>query len=120
LTTYHPWRNDLLRDFLSTQGFDVLTVEGFGSAIADIHNITPEEVFRRAKRICLSHSTAEAIYIPCAQLHTLPVVSLLEKECCIPVVTSTGSWVWYALRHLKVSAAPLAQTLLWRRVAGES
>jgi maleate isomerase len=114
LTTYHPWRNDLLRDFLSAQGFEVLAVEGFASAIADIHNIPSEEVFRRAKKLYFSHPEADAIYIPCAQLHTWPVVPLLERECGVPVVTSTGSWVWAALRHLKISASPDKQMLLWR------
>jgi maleate isomerase len=116
LTTYHQWRNDLLKDFLIQQGFEVLAVQGFASAIADIHQIAPEEVFRRAKQLYWSHPEAEAVYIPCAQLHTWPVIGLLEKECGVPVVSSTISWVWSALRHLRISAAPQAQTLLWRGV----
>lgn len=112
LTTYHPWRNDLLREFLSAQGFEVLAVEGFSSHIADIHKISPETVFRDAKKIFLAHPGAEAIYIPCAQLHTWPVVHLLETECRVPVVTSTLSWVWSALNHLKIVAPPHAQSRL--------
>jgi maleate isomerase len=114
LTTYHPWRNDLLKNFLAQQGFEVLAVRGFASAIADIHLIAPEEVFRRAKQLYYDHPQAEAVYIPCAQLHTWPVIGLLEKECGVPVVSSTIAWVWSALRHLKISAPPRSQTLLWR------
>lgn len=119
LTTYHPWRNDLLREFLSAQGFEVLGVDGFASAIADIHDITPETVYRRAKTLFLGQSGADAIYIPCAQLHTWPVVGLLEKECGVPVVTSTGSWVWSALQYLKIPPAANAEGMLWRCRARE-
>lgn len=114
LTTYHPWRNELLSAFLSAQGFEVLAVEGFASHIADIHTITPETVFREGKHLLLHHPRAEAIYIPCAQLHTWPVIQRLEKECSVPVVTSTLSWVWSALKHLKIHAPPHAQTMLWQ------
>lgn len=115
LTTYHSWRNELLSALLSAHGFEVLAVEGFASHIADIHAITPETVFREGKHILLHHPRAEAIYIPCAQLHTWPVVRGLERECGVPVVTSTLSWVWSALRHLKIPAPPHAQTLLWQQ-----
>ncbi len=112
LTTYHPWRNDMLRGFLSAQGFEVLAVEGFSSHIADIHKIPPETVFRDSKRIFSTHPQAEAVYIPCAQLHTWPVIHDLERECGVPVVTSTLSWVWSAFAHLKIVAPPHAQTML--------
>ncbi len=112
LTTYHPWRNGRLRDFLAQQGFEALAVEGFSSHIADIHNIAPETVFREAKKLFLRHPEAQAIYIPCAQLHTWPVIDVLEKECGVPVVTSTLSWVWSALQELKITAPPRARSRL--------
>ncbi|MBI4525282.1 MAG: hypothetical protein HY695_15880 [Deltaproteobacteria bacterium] len=113
LTTYHPWRNELLGSFLSAQGFDVLAVEGFSSHIADIHTIGPETVFREAKKLFLQHPQAQAIYIPCAQLHTWPVVAWLERECGVPVVTSTLSWVWSALRELKIPPPSQAESKLF-------
>ena len=114
LTTYHAWRNDLLSGFLSAQGFEVLAVEGFSSHIADIHKIPPETVFREAKRLFVRHPEAQGIYIPCAQLHTWPVIRHLERECGVPVVSSTLSWVWSALRHLKIPAPAHARTMLWQ------
>jgi maleate cis-trans isomerase len=112
LTTYHPWRNDLLSGFLTAQGFEVLTAKGFSSHIADIHKIAPETVYREAKKLYVEYPEAQAIYIPCAQLHTWPVVGLIERECGVPVVTSTLAWVWSALQALNISAPAHAESKL--------
>jgi maleate isomerase len=120
LNTYHPWRNELLRKFLTAQGFEVLGVEGFSSHIADIHNISPETILAEAKKLVERHPEAEAVYMPCAQLHTWPMVDRLEKECGMPVVSSTLSWVWSALRHLKIPAPAHAHSRLLQSLNQDS
>ena len=47
---------------------------------------------------------ADAIFVTCTQLPTLPMIARLEAEFGKPVVTSNQATVWRCLRHIGFTA----------------
>jgi maleate cis-trans isomerase len=101
-TPYFDTINNHEKQFLSENGFDVVSMEGLGfgsSGVSDFRNIcriTPDEIAKLARRV--DTEDADAVLLTCTDLSTLSVINLLEKELDKPVISSNSATFWYALQ----------------------
>ena len=105
-TPHEDELNQRMKKFLEQSGFTVLKIEGYGirknSQIADL----PEHAsYKIARRLYEQAPEADGVFVPCPRWPTIGDVALLESEIGKPVVTSSQSYIWHALKmaHVKES-----------------
>lgn len=116
-TAYSDLVNDRLADFLRHAGFDVLSMKGFGlTGFGDAANQSEQDIIDLSGKAIGEAKTADAVLISCGGLKTLGCAVPIEQRHGIPVVTSTQSAFWKALRlaggsgHIPGRGRMLAQT----------
>jgi arylmalonate decarboxylase len=98
-TAYSDLVNDRLADFLRHSGFEVLSMKGFGlTGFGDAANQSEQDIIDLSGKAIDEARSAEAVLISCGGLKTLGCAVPLELRHGIPVVTSTQSAFWKALR----------------------
>ena len=98
-TAYSDLVNDRLADFLRRAGFEVLSMKGFGlTGFGDAANQSEQDIIELSSKAIDEAQAAEAVLISCGGLKTLGCAVPLEERHGIPVVTSTQSAFWKALR----------------------
>jgi arylmalonate decarboxylase len=98
-TAYSDVVNDRLADFLRRSGFEVLAMKGFGlTGFGDAANQSEQEIIDLSGRAITEAKAADAVLISCGGLKTLGCAVPIEERHGIPVVTSTQSAFWKALR----------------------
>jgi arylmalonate decarboxylase len=98
-TAYSDLVNDRLADFLARSGFEVLSMKGFGlTGFGDAANQTEQDIIDLSGKAIDEAKTADAVLISCGGLKTLGCAVPIEQHHGIPVVTSTQSAFWKALR----------------------
>jgi arylmalonate decarboxylase len=98
-TAYSEDINNRLRDFLAASGFDVLALEGFDiKAFGAASKKTDEDIVELADRVHAEAPEAESLLISCGGLRTLEAGRRVEEKHRIPVVASTESAYWAAVR----------------------
>ena len=101
-TPYFDTMNNHEKEFLQTNGFDVISIEGLGygeSGIQDFRNIcriSPEAITELALKVDSDQS--DALLLTCTDLATLPLIDPLEQRLGKPVISSNTATFWYALR----------------------
>ena len=116
-TAYSDLVNDRLADFLRRSGFEVLSMKGFGlTGFGDAANQSEQDIIDLSSKAIDEAKTADAVLISCGGLKTLGCAVPIEQRHGIPVVTSTQSAFWKALRltgnsgHVPDRGRMLAQT----------
>ena len=116
-TAYSDLVNDRLADFLRRAGFEVLSMKGFGlTGFGDAANQSEQDIIDLSGKAIDEAKAADAVLISCGGLKTLGCAVPIEQRHGIPVVTSTQSAFWKALRlagdtgHLPDRGRMLAQT----------
>ncbi len=99
-TAYADEVNKRLADFLRASGFEVLALEGFGLTEFNgpAGRKTDADIIDLSAKAIAGAGGADALLISCGGLRTLGVAEPLERAHGIPVVTSTQSSFWQALR----------------------
>jgi arylmalonate decarboxylase len=98
-TAYSDLVNDRLRDFLRRAGLEVLSINGFGfTGFGDAANQSEQDIIDLSSEAIDMAKTADAVLISCGGLKTLGCIVPIEQRHGIPVVTSTQSAFWKALR----------------------
>jgi arylmalonate decarboxylase len=98
-TAYSDLVNERLADFLKRSGFEVLSVKGFGLVgFGDAANQSEQDIISLSGNAIAEAKAAEAVLISCGGLKTLGCAVPIEQRHGIPVVTSTQSAFWKALR----------------------
>jgi arylmalonate decarboxylase len=117
-TAYSDLVNERLADFLRRAGFEVLSMKGFGlTGFGDAANQSEQDIIDLSARAIDEAKTADAVLISCGGLKTLGCAVPIEQRHGIPVVTSTQSAFWKALRltgtsgHVPDRGRMLAQRL---------
>ena len=94
-------------EWLGEQGFEVVSVEGLqlgetAEERANIGRVPPEAAFRLA--IAANTDDADAVFVSCTNLPSLPIIERLEDELKKPVITSNQATFWRCLRLLGSTA----------------
>ena len=100
-TAYSDEVNRRLRDFLAAAGFDVLALQGFD--ILDFGGAskkTDEDIVALAGEVHANAPGADSLLISCGGLRTLQAGKRVEEKHGVPVVASTESAYWAAVRLL--------------------
>jgi arylmalonate decarboxylase len=98
-TAYDGEVNRRLKDFLTDEGFSVGAIDGFG--ITDFGGpgrMGEQEILELSARVCEEADDPEGLLISCGGLRTLGVARPFEQQHGVPVVTSTQSAFWAAMR----------------------
>jgi arylmalonate decarboxylase len=91
-TAYADEVNNRLADFLRKAGFEVLALEGFGLfGFGEPGKKSEQDIVELSGK-------ADAVLISCGGLLTLGCAEPIERRHGIPVVTSTQSAFWKAMR----------------------
>ena len=98
-TAYSDLVNDRLADFLRRSGFEVSSMKGFGLVgFGDAEKQTEQAIIDLSGKAIGEAKAADAVLISCGGLMTLNCAEQIEQKHGIPVVTSTQSAFWKALR----------------------
>ena len=98
-TAYSDLVNQRLTDFLVRSGFEVLSMQGFGlTGFGDAANQSEQDIIDLSSKAIDEAKAADAVLISCGGLKTLGCAVPIEERFGIPVVTSTQSAFWKALR----------------------
>lgn len=100
-TPYIEELNELERNFLESQGFEVLKMRGLGLVRnLDIGREPPSTAYRLAREVF--RPEADAVFISCTNFRTIEIIEALEADLRRPVVTSNQASIWKALRMGRV------------------
>jgi arylmalonate decarboxylase len=98
-TAYSDLVNERLADFLKRAGYEVLSMKGFGlTGFGDAANQSEQDIIDLSAKAIDEAKAADAVLISCGGLKTLGCAVPIEQRYGIPVVTSTQSAFWKALR----------------------
>lgn len=102
LTPYVDEVNDKAKSFLNDMGYEVTNFIGMGLIKDhDIDNVPLEKVYELAKKA--DTHDADALFIACTGLKTIPIIEALEKELKKPVITAIQATFWDCLRIAEVN-----------------
>ena len=92
--------------WLEARGFEVVAVRGMqlgasGEERASIGRVPPQRTFALARDA--DDAAADAVFLSCTNLVTLPVVAPLEAQLAKPVVTSNQATLWALLAAAAVA-----------------
>ena len=100
-TAYSEEINRRLRDFLVAAGFDVLALQGFDiKEFGAAKHKTDEDIVALAHEVHAKAPAAESLLISCGGLRTLEAGRQVEEKHRVPVVSSTESAYWAAVRMI--------------------
>lgn len=97
---YDDAENDLLQDFLTGNGFDVLSMEGLGFTSTDIDQArnlfdwTAADTYRHVRS--REDTDAEAVLIAATNLPSVATIPEMEADVGIPVVPVNVALLWHA------------------------
>lgn len=98
-TAYDGEVNRRLEDFLTDEGFSVGAIDGFGiTEFGGPERMGEQDILGLGARVCEQAGEPEGLLISCGGLRTLGVARPFEQQHGVPVVTSTQSAFWAALR----------------------
>jgi arylmalonate decarboxylase len=108
-TAYNDEVNRRLHTFLEESGFQVLALKGLGlESIADPAKVTQAKLQQFSEDVFKTAPKADALFVSCGGLRTLEIVAPLERDCRVPVVSSTPHALWAGMRilglHVKAPA----------------
>ena len=84
--------------FLAEAGLQVVAERALELPSSDDYIAEPPTTWRRVgEEIMRSAPDAEALFLSCTNIHSLPVLDLLESRLGRPVVASNQAVLWYAL-----------------------
>ena len=98
-TAYNEDVSERLRKFLTESGFEVLSVKGLGlTNMADPEKVSQAELQKFCASVAGNTTKADAMLVSCGGLRTLELIAPLEKQCGIPVISSTPHALWAGVR----------------------
>lgn len=101
VTPYIDELNEREKRFLEEAGFRVIRIVGMGIVDnREIGSVPPGKVYRMAKKVFVPE--ADALFISCTNLQTLPIIDTLEQDLGKPVVSSNSATLWAALRRIGI------------------
>lgn len=97
-TAYGDPVNDRLTDYLERAGFEVAALRALDIEDVDtIATVTTETLIDLGVEACKAAPGADALFISCGGLRTLPVTGPVERRTGMPVVSSALAGAWGAM-----------------------
>jgi maleate isomerase len=100
--------------YLREAGYEIVADRAAALAGSDYYCTTPP-LFWFDLALSLRNDAAEGYFLSCANIHTIEVISDLERALGKPVVTSNQAALWCALRTLGLNDEVLGLGALFRR-----
>jgi len=98
-TAYTETVNRALHDYLTAAGFEITALEALHlTEVRDIQAVGDADLIALGIRAAKAASGAEALFISCGGLRTLPVIVPLETRLDLPVVSSATAGAWGAAK----------------------
>lgn len=98
-TAYTTVVNEALRDYLEREGFEILSLEALElTDVARIQSTASQDLIALGQRAAKAAPHAQALFISCGGLRTLPVITPLEDMLDIPVISSATAGAWGTAR----------------------
>ena len=98
-TAYTDTVNQRLHAYLTHEGFNILSLDALRlTEVAAIQSVGDAELIALGTSAARSAPDAEALFISCGGLRTLPVITPLEEALGIPVISSATAGAWGAVR----------------------
>lgn len=114
-TPYINEINEMERNFLTANGFNVIDLKGLGlSGNLKIGRVDSQTVCKLVTG--LKHRDADGIFISCTNLPSINVIEKLEEELVKPVISSNTATLWAMLKKRKVSAKILGYGKLFEEI----
>ncbi|MDE6937777.1 MAG: arylmalonate decarboxylase, partial [Lachnospiraceae bacterium] len=88
--------------FLENNGINVTTIQGMTSKRCTLDELSdrPYDIYRHVKALDLTG--ADSIFISCTGMNVLDIISIIETDFGLPVLTSNQVTLWGALRKARV------------------
>jgi maleate isomerase len=103
ITPYADALNLAEKKFLEHNAFSVAFVDGLGR-YSDYDAGTEQDTFEHALSATRNFAGAlDGIFISCTNYPSLGIISRLEQELDLPVVTSNLASIWYTLRQANIA-----------------
>lgn len=101
VTPYPDELNNLERQFLESEGMEVVALAGMDIPDAySIGTVNPQEVYEFAQGVW-QNQDADGMFLSCTNLPTIEVLERLEHSFGKPVISSNSATLWACLRSLK-------------------
>jgi maleate isomerase len=99
-----PYTNDIIEagvNYFSKSGFNVIGSKGLGLEVEhEIATLPLSDVYSLAKES--DHPGADAVYLSCTGMRTIPILEELEADLGKPVISAVQASMWYALKVVGV------------------
>ncbi len=97
-TPYIEEVNRLQVKYFAEYGIETVAVKGLDiTARGYAGTLYPHVAYELAKEV-FADSGAEAVVISCTNFRTIDIIEMLEKELCVPVISSNQAVLWAAMR----------------------
>ena len=102
VTPYPDETNALEKQFLEDNGIEVTTIKGMTSERVSLDELgdRPYDIYQHVKKLDLTG--ADCIFISCTGMNTFDIISTIETDFGLPVLTSNQVTLWGALRKARV------------------
>ena len=102
-TPYRDAVNARHKQFLESNGFEVLNIKGLQiERNVEIAKTPPYAAYRLAKEAFREAPEAEGIYISCGRWQTLSFIEALEQDVKVPVISNSSAKIWAAFSYLGI------------------
>jgi len=97
---YPEDNNAAMARYLADDGFEIVRAEGLNLGFKVLQDLPPSEVYRFVRGVMERAGSFDAVYLPCPQWLSVPVVPALELDCGVPVVAYTHANFFTVFRAL--------------------
>lgn len=103
-TSFIDAHNQLVRDFLVSEGFEVLGIDSLDTGMTSIEKamLSPAQVFHHVRSVARKYEQADAVLITSSAWPTITLIQALEDDIGKPVVSSSLGQIWDPLRTLGI------------------
>lgn len=104
-TPYATELDRLEREYLTENGFEVVTIDGRGLveniAIGELDAVDAE---RQGRSVLSDAPEADGLFVSCTNYRSVPALASLEAEFDIPVVSSNTATIWNLCHQVGIQA----------------
>lgn len=96
VTPYPDWLTNKVIEFLEEQGYSILSFKSLGCEGPEIMDISPETVYNLVRQTVVPG--IDGIFISCTGFRSIEVLSAIEADMGLPVISSNQALLWNMLR----------------------